>query len=278
MLMNKPGTARPIIALLTDFGSGSFYVGAMKGAVLFVCPQAAIVDITHEIRRFAIEEGSFVLARALEMFPEGTAFAAVVDPGVGGERKNLIFEVAGRFIVAPDNGLISDVAAEWGVDRCRDIDREAVAKIRLHRAMGGTFLGRDVFAPAAGAVAVGGLDRVAGSSVEEFLSNPPPRVELTEGTIKGTGRYIDGFGNIITNITTEHIVRVFGADVQQPVRVAIGARTITGVHHFYSKAPAGTLTAVLNSWNLLELSVNRGSAAAVLGCSDPREATVTVSR
>lgn len=249
------------IAILTDFGADSFYVGAAKGAAIGVHPHTEIVDITHGIRAHDVLEGSFVLGLVYEVFPVGTVFLCVVDPGVGGPRNNMVFDIADRYVVAPDNGLVSDVAERLGVDGAFVIKEEAVRKLRTHRAEGRTFLGRDIFAPAAAALARGVAVGDLAVTTRKFKQLELPVVGVKPGVVTGGVRYVDSFGNILTNITGAHIEGAFGVHPFAQLAVTIdGATEIRGIREYFAERSTGELFAVLNSWGLLELSVNRGRA------------------
>ncbi len=255
------GPSRPLIVLLSDFGADSFYVGAMKAAVLAVTPNTTLVDLTHSIRPYAIAEASFVLARVFDLFTPGSIFLAVVDPGVGSDRKNLMLKSADRYIVAPDNGLVSDIDASFGIDSAFAIDEDAVRKIRRHTAVGRTFLGRDVFAPAAGYLAGGGPVAQLGRSVEDYVTIEIPPVEVGQGLVRGTARFVDAFGNVISNITHAHVKQAFGGvpleKIHGTVNNTIG---IDGISEFFSQCERGDLMLILDSFGLVELSVNQGRA------------------
>ncbi|MDH3217337.1 MAG: SAM-dependent chlorinase/fluorinase [Candidatus Krumholzibacteria bacterium] len=256
-----PQANRRAIAILTDFGVDSFYVGAIKGAILGVDPNAVMVDVSHSVAPRSIDEGSFLLARALEVFHEGTVFLAVVDPGVGGRRRNLIAKIKDRYFVGPDNGLISDVVDEWGAGTCYSIRSTAVNGIRTHQGFGKTFLGRDVFAPVAAAIAAGESVRALGRRVKGAARINLPEVELSEGQVAGSNRYVDSFGNIFTNISGHHLRKAFADHPLERIRVTVDNRVeVEGIHHYFAQGREGNLMALLNSWNLIELSVNGGRA------------------
>ena len=252
---------RSAIAVLTDFGRDSFYVGAMKGAILAVDRNAVIVDLTHRVRPYAIDEASFILSAVFEFWVEGTVFLAVVDPGVGGERQNLAVESRRRWVVCPDNGLVTDVAARFGVDAVFSLTEEAAGEIRKHSAFGRTFLGRDVFGPVAAFLAAGGEVSRVGKRVDGYRGIPLPNVEIRDGYIRGQGRYVDDFGNILTNISGEDLERAFPAGSLAKIRVLINNTVgVDGIRGCFSEEAPGELMAVLDSWNLIEVSVNRGRA------------------
>ncbi|UCG52188.1 MAG: SAM-dependent chlorinase/fluorinase [Candidatus Latescibacterota bacterium] len=255
------GRSKPAVVMLTDFGGDSFYVGALKGAVLSVDPDATIVDLTHGIRPYSVDEGSFVLARTFGLFAEGTVYLAVVDPGVGGERKNLAFVSKGRYLVAPDNGLVSDIEVEHGIESTFSITEDAVAEIRKHRDFGQTFLGRDVFAPAAAYLANGGPVSHLGPRIDVYETLTLPSVEYGTHLIKGSSRYVDSFGNILTNISGSDIKRVFGNTPLAQIHISVNNTVgVDGIDDYFSRAKMGELMVILNSWNLVEISVNQGRA------------------
>lgn len=253
---------RSTIALITDFGRDSFYVGAMKGAMHAVDRNAVIVDLTHHVRPYAVDEASFILSAVLEFWAEGTVFVAVVDPGVGSDRLNLAVQSKGRWIVCPDNGLVSDVAARFGVDAVFSVTEEAAGAIRKHNAFGRTFLGRDVFGPVAAFLASGGDISRVGKRIEGFHRISVPQVEVRDEYVRGRSRYVDDFGNILTNISGDDVKRAFPSTPLERMRVSInGAIEVNGIQRCFSEEDPGSLMAVLDSWNLIEISVNRGRAA-----------------
>jgi S-adenosylmethionine hydrolase len=259
--MPQSRSTHPVIALLTDFGADSFYVGAMRAAVLRTYPDARIVDVTHAIRPFSVDECSFVLARVFDMFAPGTVFLTVVDPGVGGRRRNLVVELGQRFVVSPDNGIVTETASTHGIERCYSVQKGKVARKRRHEAAGRTFLGRDIFAVAAAALASGNTPATIGSPVKKWqlLDVPEPRVR--KGSIAGTSRYVDPFGNIITNISSAHLARAFGDFPHRHMAVVVDGRiVIEGIGDHFSQAGTGALMALVDSWNLLEIAVNGGRA------------------
>lgn len=255
------GEVRSPIVMLTDFGRDSFYVGAMKAAAMAVDPRAAVVDLTHGIRPFAVEEASFALSLVWDLWPEGSVFLVVVDPGVGGERRNIVVEAGRRFFVGPDNGWVSDIAARRGVDAVFSIRDDAIARVRKHRATGRTFLGRDVFAPAAAYIAGGGEPSGIGERVDGCIRLALPKVEVRTGFVRGQERYVDDFGNVLTNITAAVLAQAFAdtplADLRVEINNSIG---IDGVTDCFSRGAVGALLAILDSWGVVELSVNQGRA------------------
>src|SRR2546422_1981680 len=190
--------ARPVIAMLTDFGTRDHYAGTMKGVALGICPDATLVDITHEIPAHDVLGGALELAAAYKYFPAGTVFVAVVDPGVGSSRRGIAAEAGDSRFVAPDNGLLTLVFRETPPKRVVELSERRYARPTVSR----TFEGRDRFAPAAAWLAkgvdLGALGRSAGSL--HRLEVPKPTVEAGSGTVLGEVLRVDRFGNLITNI------------------------------------------------------------------------------
>jgi S-adenosylmethionine hydrolase len=256
------GNRRSAIVLVTDFGVSGFYVGAMKGAILAADPDAVMVDLTHGIRPFAVAEASFVLSAVFEYWAPGTVFLAVVDPGVGGERRNIIVRSNDRLVVCPDNGIASDIAEKFGIDRACAIDETAVAPLRRHRARGRTFLGRDVFAPAAAFLAAGGDEASLGMRIGDVRRLALPGIEVRDGYVRGQSRYADDYGNLLTNISGDDIARAFGDTPLAGIRALVDRATaVDGIAEYFAEGASGELKVILDSWNLLEIAVREGRAA-----------------
>jgi S-adenosylmethionine hydrolase len=248
--------ARPLIALLTDFGLRDHYAGTMKGVALGVCPDITFVDISHDIAPHDVLGGALELAAAYRYFPHGTIFLAVVDPGVGSTRHGIAADTGDYRFVAPDNGVLSVVFDQVTPKRVVELSDRRYARPTISR----TFEGRDRFAPAAAWLAKGinltALGRPAGSLVR--LDVPWPRV--TPEGIEGQVLRVDRFGNLITNIDDATLEKMSGA-----VGVTIGSRAIPRLVSTYADVSPGELCALVGSSERLEIAVNGGSAAEVLG-------------
>lgn len=244
-----------IIAVVTDFGADSFFVGVMKGALLHAAPACPIVDITHSIPPFDVAQGSFVLDTAFDFLPTGAVFLAVVDPGVGGTRRNLIFEAGDRYVVGPDNGLVTDVATRVSPIRQYVIDDSKLDRFRARAPVGRTFLGRDVFAPAAAALATGVAPTELGTPSDEApAAIDIPRVRVEPSFTSAKARYVDSFGNILTAITKRHLKAAFGETDLGGVCATIDGHDLGKLCRYYDERPTGSLMAVLNSWDRVEIS------------------------
>src|SRR5437867_6090473 len=202
--------ARPVIALLTDFGTRDHYAGTMKGVALGICPDATLVDITHELPAHDVVGGALELAAAYRYFPAGTIFLVVVDPGVGSTRRGIAAEAGEYKFVAPDNGVLTVVLDEHPAKRVVELTERRYARPTVSR----TFEGRDRFAPAAAWLAKGielsALGRPAGSVHRIEL----PRPQVDEGRVIGEVLRVDRFGNLITNIDRKTFDRIASAEAR----------------------------------------------------------------
>ena len=244
----------PVITLLTDFGTVDYFVGAVKGAILSVNPGAVIVDITHEIPPQDIETGAFTLLAAYQTFPAGTIHVAVVDPGVGSERRPLIVSANEQFFVGPDNGLFSYI-----YDREPSHRTFHVTTDRFFRpSVSSTFHGRDIFAPVAAALSNGVAPEELGRLIDDEVRLPS--LEMPLRII-----HIDRFGNCITNITRD----------LPPGEIVVKGKTISEIRQFYGEGDDQSLFAIWGSAGFLEISVNGGSAAKVLGAARGDEISFT---
>jgi S-adenosylmethionine hydrolase len=246
--------SRPIIGLLTDFGTRDHYVGTMKAVVLGICPEAALVDITHEVPPHDVLAGALELAAAYKYFPRGTIFLVVIDPGVGSSRRGLAAAAAGYDFVAPDNGVLSAVFAEATPGRLIELTERSFARPTVSR----TFEGRDRFAPAAGWLATGLAIESLGRPVDDYQRLALPRARLTGDAVAGVVLRVDRFGNLVTNIDRE-IVQSLTRD--RPFVVRVGDHEVARLVATYAEIAPGEACAMFGSSDHLEIAVNGASAA-----------------
>ena len=246
--------ARPVIALLTDFGLRDHYAGTMKGVALGICADATFVDITHDIAPHDVLGGALELAAAYRYFPPGTVFLVVVDPGVGSARKPLAAEAGGFRFVAPDNGVLTLVFKDSPPKRVVELTERRYARATVSR----TFEGRDRFAPAAAWLAKGidlsGLGRTLTSW--QMLHVPEPLVETDR--IVGEVLRIDRFGNLITNIDRRTFDRLATTG---RIGIWAGTQAVAAVVATYADVEPGIVCALFGSSDHLEVAVNGGNAA-----------------
>jgi len=243
-MLGIPNPPRPILTLTSDFGLADTYVAAMKAAILRFAPEAMLVDITHEIPPQDVVAASFAVERALDAFAPGTIHLAVVDPGVGTQRRILVVEMHRQLVVCPDNGLIT-----WAWRRLR--------KGKAHKldwrpkTSSNTFHGRDIMAPSAAMLAAGRALREIASPIRDpiLLEIRPARPPVRIGRII----HVDHFGNATTNVPRDALPKT--------VRISVKNQPLGPLKRTYSDVPAGQPLALIGSAYLLEIAVRNGSAA-----------------
>jgi S-adenosylmethionine hydrolase len=246
-----------VITITTDFGHRGPFVGTMKGVIVSRFPAARIIDLTHEAYVHWPAEAGFWLERSYQYFPAGTVHLAVVDPGVGTNRDVLLVVGAGHVFVAPDNGLLAGVLARVGGVALK-VDPARLAGLGVSR-VSATFHGRDVFAPLAAELAAGHLPPHAlGIPTADFIPSLIEPPEFHGGELQGMVITTDHFGNLITNIDGAAL-----AGFKRPLVRAAG-RDI-GVYRTYGDVPPGTLLALINSFDVLEIACAEQDAAQMLG-------------
>jgi S-adenosyl-L-methionine hydrolase (adenosine-forming) len=238
-----------IISLTTDFGQRDSFVGAMKGVILGIAPEAQIVDIAHEIRPGDIRAAAFALMTAAPFFPARTIHLVVVDPGVGSERKAIAIRCTQATFLGPDNGVLSWAVKEEGPLEVRSLENPP---IRLPR-LSATFHGRDLFAPAAAWLAQGGRFSEMGPELNHFHRLDWPRATLVAGSWQTEIIHVDIYGNAITALKGEQAVDKQSVILPGERRIAIAP--------FYSAVSKGSPLAVVGSSGLLEIAINGGDAA-----------------
>jgi S-adenosylmethionine hydrolase len=251
----------PVIALVTDFGLRDHYVGAMKGSLLGLCPDAVLVDVVHELSPHDIVGGAFALLAAYPHFPDGTVFVAVVDPGVGSPRRGLALEAGAFRFVAPDNGLLGLVLAAEGGGRLHGIENRAL----FRPLVSATFHARDVFGPVAAHLARGLPVAEVGPPVHDPVALPLPEVRQV-GPLEWEASviHVDRFGNLTTNLAEAALERMMrGAGRRDLVVEVEGA--VLPLARTYADVPPGEAVALIGSSRLLEVAVNQGDASRVLG-------------
>jgi S-adenosyl-L-methionine hydrolase (adenosine-forming) len=265
--------ARPIIALLTDFGVRDHYAGTLKGVILGICPDVTLVDISHELAPHDVLGGALELAASYRYFPAATIFLVVVDPGVGSARRAIAVEAGDYRYIAPDNGVLGLVLEERPPKRVVELSERRYARPTISR----TFEGRDRFAPAAAWLAKGidlsALGRAAGALTR--LDVPKPKIESESGTVVGEVLRLDRFGNLITNIDRRTLEAVTTPG-EYRLEIRIGSHQVEKVVSTYADAASGEICALFGSSDHLEIAANGGSASALLNLG--RGAPVRVVR
>ncbi len=260
-----------IVTLLTDFGLSDVYVGVMKGAIAQINPRIQIIDLTHQISPQDIAAARFQLMNAYPYFPDGTVHVAVVDPGVGGNRRSIAVQLKSGYVVAPDNGLISGILQDAGTYPCS----EAIAAVELTNSQywrsqnpSATFHGRDIFAPVAAHLASGVLLSELGTEIDlsTIVQLPIPAVIETETGLQGVIQAIDHFGNLITNIPSEAVGdRAWAIQIHEQ-RYPSKAT--------YAEADLGETIALIGSHGWIEIATYQGSAQTSLNLAVASQITI----
>ncbi len=247
----------PLITMLSDFGLKDPYVAEMKAVILTISPNARIVDISHQIDKFNVRMGAFVLASAAPYFPEGAIHVAVVDPGVGTERRALLVQTKHAAFIGPDNGVLMLAANNDKVSRVHTLTN---SQFMLPKASS-TFHGRDVFAPAAAYLANGSLPKQFGPEIRNYIVPSFARPILQGTSLAGEVLYIDDFGNVITNITRVDLRKV-GISECGLLVVRLGSKSHqVNMGVAYGEAKPKSVLALIGSHGFLEIAVNQGSAS-----------------
>lgn len=250
--------------LITDFGQADSYVGSLKGAIYRISPETRIDEITHLVPPFDCAEGARILREAAAEYPPGTIFVAVVDPGVGTERRAIAARCReGKFYVGPDNGLLSLALGASGIDEVRQIDPSRWGK--GVRPASTTFHGRDIFGPAAGRLAAGEDLRDLGPEISEIVTLKPEAAEIVGGAVRGRVTVVDRYGNLITDIPVA-LVRGIGGEPGKTLVARLGSQEVrcpwVGT---YADVPLGSPLCLENSQGLLEIAERQGDLARRIG-------------
>ena len=246
-----------IVTLTTDFGLRDGYVAAMKGAMLSAAPDVRLVDVTHEVPAQDVMAAAFTLRQAVPHFPAGTVHLAVVDPGVGTERRAVAarFEIGGatHAFVGPDNGLLPLVVGSEAVGDVVALPTEAAASATFH--------GRDVFGPAAARLAAGDALDTLGPPTDALTPMHWPLPRVDDQGVYGMVLHVDRFGNCVTNITREDVEQ---HSAGRAFKCYAGAAVFRSHGRTYAEVGAGDPLTLFGSSGHLEIAVNRGHASQLL--------------
>jgi len=250
---------RSIITLLTDFGVADEYVGVMKGVILSVNPSATIIDISHQIDPQDLVQAAYFIKSYHEYFPKGTVHVVVVDPGVGSDRAIIALEMKGYTYLVPDNGVLTLIMEGGNIDSIICVDNSSYFLGFVSQ----TFHGRDIFAPVAAQLSMGGEIKKLGTPIGQRdlvrLSVPKPFL-ADKNELVGTVVSIDHFGNLITNIDLNSLEMLYSSSQAKGLEIMIGESKITGLSKSYNRAKSQKPLAIIGSRAFLEIAVNGGSA------------------
>ena len=241
-----------LITLTTDFGYKDPFVGIMKGVICGINPAAQIVDLSHGIPAQDIMAAALILRHSVQYFQRGTIHVVVVDPGVGSSRRPLLLELEGNYFIGPDNGALSLVTEGKKPTRIVHLSNPSYQL----QPTSTTFHGRDIFAPAAAHLSRGAAPDAFGETLDDFAKLTWPSVVKTKTTIRGEIVYIDGFGNLFTNIGAADLKEIPASQL----RIALRDLLILCLSENYSAVEQGKYVALVNSWGLLEIAIYRESA------------------
>jgi len=261
--------ARPIVALLSDFGILDHYAGTMKGVVLGICPEATLVDISHDIPAHDVLTAALELAAAYRYFPPATVFLVVIDPGVGSARRGLAAQAGEYRFVAPDNGVLTTVFREVPPKHVIELTERRYARPTVSR----TFEGRDRFAPAAGWLAKGVQLSALGRPVSDYRLIEIPEPHVDDGGIRGAVLQVDRFGNLVTNIDRKAFDRLVQGGA---IEIEVDGHPVARVVATYAEIAPDEVCALFGSTDRLEIAAHATSAAERLGVA--RGAPVQVRR
>ena len=263
---------RPVIALITDFGTADHYVGTMKGVILNINPDVQIIDVCHQVSPYDIFEAAYALVQSYRFFPRDTIHLVVVDPGVGTSRRPILASAGQYRFVAPDNGVLSLIFSREEDARVWHItaDHYCLNPVSI------TFQGRDIFAPVAAWLSKGVREDRIGDQITDYarFSAPQPK-RISENLVKGITLKVDSFGNLITNISPQDIPELF-AENPPPFRMVINHQEITRLNLSYSMGRPSELFAIVGSSGFIEICTNRGSAAKMLNAGRGMEVGVII--
>jgi len=245
---------RPVISITTDFGTGDYDAGVLTGVILSIAPEARISILTHDVTPFNILEGAVILSRCTPYFPENSVHVAVVDPGVGTQRRGLAARLGRQTFVGPDNGLCTLMveaahAADLPVEFYALEDPQYWLSNVTH-----IFHGRDIFAPVAAHIAAGVPLRAFGQPVVDPILLQLPVPSRTTNGWRGTIIHVDHFGNLTSNLTAGQL------EGRSNFAIQILGSTIPNLTHTYGAAQSGSLICLLDDSDCLEIAVSQGNA------------------
>jgi S-adenosyl-L-methionine hydrolase (adenosine-forming) len=263
---------RPIITLTTDFGTNDHFVGAMKGVILDIVPEAEIVDICHAVQAFDVLDGALTISQAYSYFPNRTVHVVVVDPGVGTARRPILASSEKYHFVAPDNGVLSLVYAREERMHVRHITSQHY----FLQPVSNTFHARDIFSPVAAWLAKEVDSQKFGDEVEDYVKFTAPKPKMVEANrLRGVVLKVDRFGNLITNITAQDAPALFSTTASG-FKIVVGSREITEMLAAYAEGSPGQVFGILGSMGFLEIAANRAAAAQLTGVGKGSEVSVVL--
>jgi len=264
-----PAIKRPIITLTTDFGTKDHYVGAMKGVICEINPQAKVIDITHEIPAHDLLGGAFTIRACYEYYPLNTIHVVVVDPGVGSKRRPILVRTMNYYFIGPDNGVLSFI---YDVEHISQV-YELTATHYFRQPVSSTFHGRDIFASVAAYLSKVESSDDFGDPIEDYVRINTPKPQVAGKGVKGHIMHVDRFGNLISNILLSDLKRFMEQTGSKRFQVSVAGKPVGPIAPNYSQGQ-GEVFAVTGSHGFLEVAASQKSAATLLGCGRGQEIAV----
>jgi S-adenosylmethionine hydrolase len=260
----------PVITLTTDYGTSDHLVGVVKGVILRIAPNATIVDINHHVAPFDLLDGALTIGAAYRYFPPRTVHLVVIDPGVGTQRRPILVTADQFYFVAPDNGVLSLIYEREPAVTVRHITAEHY----FLSPVSNTFHGRDVFAPVAAWVAKTSQTEAMGEEISDYVRFALPRPKAAGSALKGVVLRVDTFGNLMTNFTAEDLPAATGTDGK--LNLQVGGKRVEKLAQTFANGASGEPVAIIGSSGFLEIAVNKGQAARVLGVNRGAEVVLEI--
>lgn len=263
----EPGT-HPTIVFMTDFGTANDAAAICRAVMAGIAPEARIMDITHQVTPYSIEEGARFLEAVTPYYPAGTVFAVVVDPGVGTSRKAVVVKSKkGQYFVLPDNGLITPVLDRDGLDSAREITNP---NWMIQAPISSTFHGRDIFSPAAAHLAAGWEFNLVGPEITQLVRLTPKTSVTTERGIEGDIIGLDDpYGSLITDISGEEFKKL-GYNVSDKLRIEINKKSVTLPYvKTFMDVPVGEVLLYVDSRGRVGIAINQGNYSKKFNVTPP---------
>lgn len=255
---------KPIITLTTDFGIKDPFVGIMKGVILGINPKAEIIDISHNITPHDISEATHLIVMSYKYFPPTTIHVVVVDPQVGSARRPLLVVTEDHYFIGPDNGVFTPIFEEQNTSTIFKVLHITSSHYYLPT-KGPTFHGRDIFAPAAAWLSKGVESSRFGEPIDDYVTLSLPKSKtVNENTLEGAVVHIDSFGNVITNISKEDLEKLCPEFSNERFKIIYKDSQLT-LSNYYAEAEGSNLSAVINSFGVLEFFIYKGNASYKFG-------------
>jgi S-adenosylmethionine hydrolase len=261
----------PLLTLTTDYGTSDQLVGTLKGVILKIQPDAQIVDINHSVVPYDMLDGALCIGAAYRFFPSKTVHIVVVDPGVGTERRPILVSANNQYFIAPDNGVLSLIYEREDPIVVRHITAEHY----FLRPISATFHGRDIFAPVAAWLSKNWQTEAFGEVITDFTRFALPRPKAQEGALRGAVLRVDNFGNLITNFLLEDLPEAMRKP--GPVKFTAAGKPVKHFVDTFAQGPAGEPVMLVGSTGFLEIAVNKGNAARVLGAGRGAEVSLKLA-